>query len=81
MKIKNFYFFFTLKIKGNHFQNEDCDFSDSCKKLDVFVETLKSRVCKIGTDWHIRRRNGNLMSKHTRNGYWITIAAFNKKCY
>ena len=57
-----------MKIKGSHFQNEDWDFSDSCKKLDVFVETLKSRGCKIGTDWHIRSSNGNLMSKLTRDG-------------
>ena len=70
-----------MKIKGSYFPNEDWDFSDSGKKLDVFVEMLKSRGCKIGTDWHIRSRKGNLMSKLTRNGYWLTMAAFNKKCY
>lgn len=57
-----------MKIKGSYFPNEDWDFSDSGKKLDVFVEMLKSRGCKIGTDWHIRSRKGNLMSKLTRNG-------------
>ena len=57
-----------MKIKGSYFTNEDWYFSDSCKKLDVFVDMLKSRGCKIGTDWHIRIRNGNLMSKLTRNG-------------
>ena len=70
-----------MKIKGSYFPNEDWDFSDSGKKLDVFVEMLKSRGGKIGTDWHIRSRKGNLMSKLTRNGYWLTMAAFNKKCY
>ena len=57
-----------MKIKGSYFTNEDWYFSDSCKKLDVFVDMLKSIGCKIGTDWNIRSRNGNLMSKLTRNG-------------
>lgn len=57
-----------MKIKGSYFTNEDLYFSDSCKKLDVFVDMLKYRGCKIGTDLHIRSRNGNLMSKLTRNG-------------
>ena len=57
-----------MKIKGSYFTNEDWYFSDSCKNLDVFVDMLKSRGCKIGTDLHIRSRNGNLMSKLTRNG-------------
>ena len=57
-----------MKIKGSYFTNEDWYLSDSCKKLDVFVDMLKSRGCKIGTDWHIRIRNGNLMYKLTRNG-------------
>lgn len=35
-----------MKIKGSYFQNEDWDFSDSCKKIDVFVEMLKSRDVK-----------------------------------
>lgn len=70
-----------MKIKGSYFPNEDWDFSDSSKKLDVFVDMLKSRECTIGSDWHIRSRRGNLMSKLTRNGYWLTMAAFNKKCY
>lgn len=70
-----------MKIKGSYFPNEDWDFSDSNKKLDVFVEMLKARGCVIGKDWHIRSRRGNLMSKLMRNGYWLTMASFNKKCY
>lgn len=70
-----------VKIKGSYFPNENWDFSDSTKKLDVFVEMLKARGCTIGPDWHIRSAKGGLMSKLTRNGYWLTMAAFNKKCY
>lgn len=70
-----------MKIKGSYFPNEDWDFSDDNKKLDTFVDMLKARGCTIGPDWHIRSAKGGMMSKLTRNGYWLTMASFNRKCY
>ena len=38
-----------MKIKGSYFTNEDWYFSDSCKKLDVFVDMLCCNI--LANDW------------------------------
>lgn len=68
-------------VKGSYFPNEDWDFSEEDCKLDTFVEMLKSRGCVIAPDWHIRSAKGGMMSKLTRNGYWLTMASFNRTHY
>lgn len=70
-----------LKIKGSYFPNESYDFENASDKLVLFVEMLKARGCYISEDGHIRSKKGGLMSKLMRNGYWQTMAQYNKKCY
>lgn len=70
-----------LKIKGSYFPNESYDFENASDKLVLFVEMLKARGCYISKDGHIRSQKGGLMSKLMRNGYWETMAQYNKKCY
>lgn len=69
------------KIKGSYFPNEDYDFDNANDRIVTFVEMLKSRGCYIAKDGHIRSCKGGLMSKLTRNGYWLTMAQYNRKCY
>lgn len=68
-------------IKGSYFPGEEYDFEHASDKLTLFVEMLKNRGCYISEDGHIRSKKGGLMSKLTRNGYWLTMAAFNRKTY
>lgn len=70
-----------MKIKGSYFPNEDYDFGTSSDKLVTFVEMLKARGCYIGEDWHIRSKKGGMMSKLMRNGYFLTVATYNRKHY
>lgn len=71
-----------MKIKGSYFPNEDYAFSDNRdENLPVFVEMLKKRGYYIGDDWHIRSPKGVLSSKLCKNGYYTTMAQFNKKQY
>ncbi|MDE5902799.1 MAG: HNH endonuclease [Muribaculaceae bacterium] len=69
------------KIRGSYFPGESYDFERTPDKLSLFVEMLKARGCYISEDGHIRSKKGGLMSKLARNGYWQTIAQYNKKCY
>lgn len=69
------------KIKGSYFPNESYDFENAPDKLVLFVKMLKERGCFISEDGHIRSKKGGLMSKLMRNGYWQTMAQYNKKCY
>lgn len=68
-------------IKGSHFPDEHYDFENTEDKLLLFVEMLKNRGCYIADDGHIRSKKGGLMSKLTRNGYWLTGASYNRKDY
>lgn len=70
-----------ITVKGSYFPGEEYDFEGSQDKLVLFVEMLKSRGCYISDDGHIRSKKGGLMSKVTRNGYWLTCAAYNRKSY
>lgn len=70
-----------VTIKGSYFPGEEYDFETTDDKLPVFVEMLKKRGCYIAEDGHIRSKKGGLMSKLTRNGYWLTMASFNRKNY
>lgn len=70
-----------VTVKGSYFPGEVYAFDDSKDNLPEFVKMLKSRGCYISDDGHIRSKKGGLMSKLTRNGYWLTAAAFNKKTY
>lgn len=69
------------KKPGSHFPNECFDFENSDDKIVTFVEMLKSRGCYISEDGHIRSRKGGMMSKLESNGYWLTMASYNKKHY
>lgn len=69
------------KIKGSYFPNESYDFENTPDKLVLFVKMLKARGCYISKDGHIRSNKGGLMSKLMKNGYWLTMAQYNKKCY
>lgn len=69
------------QIKGSHFVGEYYDFEKSHDKLSLFVDMLKNRGCYIADDGHIRSKKGGLMSKLMRNGYWLTMAAYNRKDY
>lgn len=68
-------------MKGSYFPNEEYNFESASDKLVLFVEMLKARGCYIAEDGHIRSRKGGLMSKLMRNGYWLTMASYNKKTY
>ena len=68
-------------MKGSYFPNEEYDFENAPDKIVLFVEMLKKRGCYIGEDGHIRGKRGGNMSKITRNGYWLTGAAYNRKDY
>lgn len=68
-------------IKGSYFPGEEYDFETTNDKLPTFVEMLKNRGCYIAEDGHIRSKKGGLMSKLTRNGYWLTMASYNRKNY
>ena len=70
-----------MKIKGSYFVDEDYSFEEEKDNLPVFVEMLKNRGCYIAEDWHIRSKKGGMMSKLMRNGYWMTVAQYNRKCY
>ena len=69
-----------MGIKGSYFPNEEYELENGCS-IEQFVEILKNRGCCIGQDWHIHSKKGGMMSKLTRNGYWLTMLAYNKKCY
>lgn len=71
----------SAKIKGSYFPNEEYDFESASDKLELFVEMLKARGCYIAEDGHIRSKKGGLMSKLMRNGYYLTMAQYDKKCY
>ena len=71
----------SMAMKGSYFPNEDYDFENTHDKIVLFVEMLKKRGCYIGEDGHIRGKRGGNMSKITRNGYWLTGAAYNRKDY
>ena len=68
-------------MKGSYFPGEDYDFESSPDKILTFVDMLKECGCYIASDGHIRNKKGGLMSKLARNGYWLTMAQFNKKFY
>lgn len=70
-----------ITAKGSYFPGEEYDFESAPDKLELFVEMLKSRGCYIAEDGHIRSRKGGMMSKLMRNGYYLTMAQYNKKCY
>lgn len=70
-----------ITVKGSYFPGEEYDFEGSQDKLVLFVEMLKSRGCYISDDGHIRSKKGGMMSKLTRNGYWLTCATYNRKAY
>lgn len=70
-----------ITVKGSYFPGEEYDFENSSDKLVTFVEMLKARGCYIAEDGHIRGARGGLMSKLTRNGYYLTMAQFNRKSY
>lgn len=70
-----------MGVKNSYFPDEEYYFGSDCDNLQTFVEMLKRRGCYIGKDWHIRGARGGLKSKLLRNGYWITVAQYNKKNY
>ena len=70
-----------VTIKGSYFPGARYDCESESDKLPLFVEMLKKRGCYISEDGHIRSKKGGLMSKLTRNGYYLTVAQYNKKCY
>lgn len=70
-----------ITVKGSYFPGEEYDFESTPDRLVLFVEMLKSRGCYISEDGHIRSKKGGLMSKLMRNGYYLTMAQYDRKCY
>ena len=66
---------------GSYFPNEIYHFEHEDDKLPLFVEMLKNRGYYIGSDNHIRSKNGTLSSKLMRNGYYMTSAQYDNKTY
>lgn len=66
---------------GSYFPEEVYNFDAEDDKLPLFVEMLKNRGYYIGDDNHIHSKKGNLASKITRNGYYMTARQYNGKMY
>lgn len=67
--------------RGSHFPMEVYDFGDDSDKLSTFVTMLKDRGYYIGEDNHVRTPKGSIASKLMTNGYYMTSAFYDKKCY
>lgn len=69
------------KREGSYFPTEVYNFTDDGDNLLEFVKMLKERGYTIGKDGHIHSFRGNMCSKLMKNGYYLTSAFYEKKCY
>ena len=50
-------------------------------ELNEFCERLKSDGAYIGNDNHVHRKDGRLLSRQSRNGYWVVRKMYDARQY
>lgn len=50
-------------------------------QLNEFCERLKSDGAYIGNDNHVHRKDGRLLSRQSRNGYWVVRKMYDARQY